>query len=393
MSRVFFVFTNVFLLSFTLVLSGCKPAGEQVIRVGGIWDLSGPTSDVAIPYSEGERDYIAYVNKQGGINGRKVKIFYEDYAYNITLAREVYDRLVREHRVIAILGWGTGDSLALRPRVAADKIPFFSCSYAEGLASIKEAPYNFLIGVTYSDQMRIILQYILDNWKNADRKPRVAFFYNDTAFGRSPVPAGRDYAKRHGIVVATEQIVALSALDATGQLKVIKESGGVDYIIINETAGATATIVRDARRLGITLPIFTLNWGVDETVAALTGRYSEGLLGAGLFAAPQEKVAGIAEIFSAVRSLGRDTRRINFRYVQGWVTAKILLAGIEKAGPNPTGEKIRKALETMGPQATGGVTGPVIFGPRNHAGASRMKIYQIRNGRWEPVTEYIEVRP
>jgi len=388
----FFSFANMLLFCFIIFLAGCRPAGQQAIRIGGLWDLSGSTSDVAGPYAEGERDYIDYVNAQGGINGRKIELFYEDYAYNVVRAQTVYERLVNKHRVVAILGWGTGDSLALRSRVAVDRIPFFSCSYAEGLDSIKEAPYNFLVGVTYSKQMEIVLEYILKNWKNASRKPRVAFFYNDTAFGRSPIATGRAYAAKQGITIASEQIVALSALDSQTQLKAMQDAGGADFIIINETAVATATIVRDARQLGINVPIFVLNWGVDEMVLALTGKAGEGLIGTGLFAFPSEKVPGVEEIFDAVRFLGKDTRRINVRYIQGWITAKVLLAGVEKAGPNPTGAKIRKALETMGPYDTGGITGTIVFSATSHAGADKLKLYKINNKRWEPISGYIEVK-
>lgn len=52
-----------------------------------------------------------------------------------------------------------------------------SASYSEELTIIETAPYNFLIGVTYSDQMRVALRYILDSWTDTPRLPRVAFIY------------------------------------------------------------------------------------------------------------------------------------------------------------------------------------------------------------------------
>ena len=135
------------ILVLLLSLAGC---GGQVetIRIGGIFDLTGPTSDVGVPYADGVRDYIDYVNAQGGINGRPVELIYEDYAYEVPRSLDLYERLVEEENVLAILGWGTGDTEALREHIARDQIPLMSASYAESLTIIKEAPYNFLIGVT-----------------------------------------------------------------------------------------------------------------------------------------------------------------------------------------------------------------------------------------------------
>lgn len=373
-------------------LAGCKPAAPQTIKIGGIFDLTGATSDVGIPYADGIRDYVAYVNGRGGVNGKQVELIYEDYAYNVPRAEELYGRLVKEHHVIAILGWGTGDTEALRPKIAADKVPLMSASYSENLADIGQAPYNFLIGVTYSDQMRIALRYITEHWTDASRKPRVAFFYNDTAFGKSPIQAGRDYAAVHGIEVVPDQIVALAAQDATAQLQAASDAGA-DYGIIQETANATATIIRGARQLNLKLQLIALNWGTDEKVLALAGKSGEGLLGTSPFAFSYEDVTGMTEMRAAVQSMGKDASSLNLRYVQGWTTARVLLAGIEKAGQNPTGESVRRALETFAAYDTGGITAPLTFSPTRHKGALMLKIYQAKNGRWEPVTDYIEATP
>jgi len=377
----------------------CQPAASNTIKIGGIFDLTGPTSDVGISYADGIRDHIDYVNKQGGINGKQIELIYEDYAYNVSRAEELYGRLVKEHRVIAIAGWGTGDTEALRSRVASDKIPFMSASYSENLADMTQAPYNFLIGVTYSDQMRIALRYIADTWTDTSRKPRVALIYNDTAFGRSPIKDGVAYAEAHGIELVRPVpgedgvIVDLAAQDATAQLQSIVDAGGADYAIIQETANATSTILRSARQLDLATKFIALNWGTDEKVIALTGQAAEDLLGTSPFAFPYEDVTGLADMRTALKSLGKDDSSLNIRYIQGWTTAHVLLAGVEKAGPNPSGTSVRAALETLTNFDTGGITAPLTFNANSHKGALALKIYQVKNKRWEPITDYIEAIP
>ena len=203
----------IIVVALMVCLNGCGPRIPDVIRVGGIFDLTGATNEVGIPYADGVCDYVQYINQQGGINGRQIELIDEDYGYNIERGKELYVRLVEEEDVLIIMGWGTGDTEVLRPLIAADEIPFMSASYSEELTVIETAPYNFLIGVTYSDQMRIALRYILDNWTDTSRPPRVTFIYNDAPFGLSPIQDGRDYAAAHSVEIVDEQIISLSAID------------------------------------------------------------------------------------------------------------------------------------------------------------------------------------
>ncbi|MDH4135121.1 MAG: ABC transporter substrate-binding protein, partial [Anaerolineae bacterium] len=67
-------------------LSGCGPPTPDVVLVGGIFDLTGATNEVGIPYANGVRDYMQRINELGGINGRQIELIDEDYGYNIERA-------------------------------------------------------------------------------------------------------------------------------------------------------------------------------------------------------------------------------------------------------------------------------------------------------------------
>ena len=120
----------------------------------------------------------------------------KDYAYEIPQAQKIYQELRDKEKVSAVLGWGTGDTEALRQQVASDKLPFMSASYSENLKSLEESPYNFLAAASYSDQGRSVLKWIKDNHKGSD--PTVALLYNDTAFGRSPIEDIKAYGAEIG---------------------------------------------------------------------------------------------------------------------------------------------------------------------------------------------------
>src|SRR5262245_728180 len=136
-----------------LALSACsKPAPREELLIGILADLTGPTADVSRPYNEGMLAYIDQLNAQGGIQQRPLRALNDNYAYKIPAAEEKYKKYV-ESQVVAVQGWGTGDSEALRRKVAGDQLPFMSASYAEVLTDPQQSPYNFVVAATYSDQM------------------------------------------------------------------------------------------------------------------------------------------------------------------------------------------------------------------------------------------------
>src|SRR5690606_24307334 len=144
-------------------------------------------------------------------------------------------------KAVAILGWGTGDTEALRQQVAADKLPFISASYSENLKNINESPYNFLTAASYSDQGRAIVKWILENHEGDDA-PTLALLYNDTAFGRSAIEDIKEFAKEVGVKVVDEQVIDVQATEAQSQLLNMNQKNP-DYAIIQQTWAATSTIL------------------------------------------------------------------------------------------------------------------------------------------------------
>jgi branched-chain amino acid transport system substrate-binding protein len=382
-------FVPVLIVLVTIAISaGCdKKRSVQEIKVGAIFDLSGATYEISVPYADGIRRYVDYINEKGGINGRKVKLIDMDYAYLVPRAKVAYEKLIQE-KVHVILGWGTGDTEYLRPRIAEDRIPFMSASYSSKLAIMDEAPYNFLIGVTYSDQMQIVLKFILDQWKDPSRKPRVAFIYSDTEFGKSPIPDGRAYAASMGIEVVIEEIVSLDAREAKEQLLRIKRKKA-DFAILQETTWAASVILKDAKKMKLDTKFIGLNWCADEKLIALAGEASEGFIGAIPFEFTDPAIPGIVKFMDYNRRKGIDIEGYILRNIQGWATAEVMLEGVRRAGDDLSGPGIQRALEEMRNYSTGGITAPVTFTTTDHRGCKQLKLGEVKNGRWQVITGYL----
>ncbi|MGH2555046.1 MAG: ABC transporter substrate-binding protein, partial [Actinomycetota bacterium] len=57
---------------------GEADGGGEPITIGGLFDLTGATSDVGVPYSEGVRGYVEWRNANGGVADRSINLVWED---------------------------------------------------------------------------------------------------------------------------------------------------------------------------------------------------------------------------------------------------------------------------------------------------------------------------
>lgn len=141
-------------------------AFAQEVKLGALQDTTGATSDVGKDEAMGVREAVQYYNDQGGINGKKIRLFQYDYGYRVPEAITTYKRFRDYDKVVMVLGWGTGDTESLSPTINADKMPYLSSSFSGHLCDPKKTPYNFVYGVDYSTNARGAITYWFEEvWK------------------------------------------------------------------------------------------------------------------------------------------------------------------------------------------------------------------------------------
>jgi len=385
------------LVVFALVLAACGGGGgsEGPIKIGALFDLTGPTADVGTPYANGEKGFVEWLNANGGINGRQVELVGQDYAYKVDQAEQLYSQYVNQDKVVAFLGWGTGDTEALRGKIAQDKIPFMSASYSINLAKIDEAPYNFLVGTTYSDQMVIALKWVMEDAQKKGVEPKVVVFHHDSPFGKSPVPDGQKFADENGFAY-TNIAMPKGATDLTPQLTQAQDFG-VNYVVIQNVSSGAALLLKNANNLGMTdnVQFICLNWCADELFIKLAEGAGEGVLGVMPFTS-DFSVPGAQDPKKFLESKGDSLDNQGLHYVQGWWTAATMVEGIKRTldakKDISNGANIKATLEALKNFSTGDVTAPISFSPQDHRGNDKAKIHQVQGGKWVPITDYLQSR-
>ena len=354
-------------------------AEPSEITVGGIFDISGPTGAVGKDYAAGGVDAAAYINANGGVDGIPIKLIPNDYAYQIPQAVSLYKKYLSVDKVFVIQGWGTGDTNALKPLINRDKVVFMSASYDGNLTDPSKTPYNFFIGSSYSDHVRMAMRYAKENGGT-----KVCFIYPDHPYGKNPIPAGKDYAKKMGLQIGPDISVGLRATDATSQLLQMKEFDP-EFAWVGGTTPSTAVIIKDAAKLGLKTKFLINTWGIDETLPKLAGEAAEGRSFG--FVVVRPFGYDIPETAKIKTITGDKTYTLH--YNKCWASMMTMLEGLKraKAAGNLTGPGLKAALESLRDFETGGITPPLTFTSEDHRPTTQCGLYTIKDGKLVLVTD------
>jgi branched-chain amino acid transport system substrate-binding protein len=176
---------------------GVGPAvADHVIKIGGQCDRTGPTKNVGVELCPGLSDYIALVNKKGGVAGHKLEYTEIEHGYTVDRGVEAYERLKRDGAV-ATLDYGTPIVYALTPRHMDDKIPGITPGFGRADSTDGTVwPYIFPMAATYWSQAGAAMKYIKD--QGAKKGTKIAHLYYDNPAGREGIPIVETIAKKEG---------------------------------------------------------------------------------------------------------------------------------------------------------------------------------------------------
>jgi branched-chain amino acid transport system substrate-binding protein len=388
------------LLVAALILSACGGGDEEEgeIHIGALYDQTGPTSDVGTDYALGVQEAIEYINDTGGINGKKIVLHGYDYGYDRSKAATLYAQMKDQDDVIAILGWGTGDTEALRASVADDQMPYVSASYSAHLTDPSVARYNFFNSSDYSSNARAALTAWYDEiWmkdarfqarRDAGEKPRLINFYAlEHPYANAPIQALKEHAAMLGFEIGPDQNVGLGDSEAATQVLAAKDFAPDVAWHGNTTASAFAT-VRDAVDNDLGADWIINNWGFDENLVDLLGAKAEAVNVAGV--APcafyGEDVAMMDKVKEYAEKMHPDAPKRLVRTIQAWGNVMLLAEALKQAdeADDLSGEGIlTKGFETMQGFDVGLGFAPVTYTSSDHRGAHSPRVYVIRDGGFE----------
>src|SRR5882724_7059851 len=231
------------------------------IVVGYYGDLTGRTSNFGVSTKNGAMMAADEINKAGGINGRQIQILSEDDEGRPEKAATVVTKLIDQDRVIALVGEvASGNTLAAAPKAQAAKVPMISPS-STNPAVTQVGDYIFRVCFIDPFQGEVMAKFAANTLKA--KKAAIMLDFN------SPYSRGlteffeSSFTKLDGEIVVKQSYQQGDA-DYRGQLSLIK-AANPDVIYIPGYYGDVAIIARQARQLGLTVPLLGADgWDAPE---------------------------------------------------------------------------------------------------------------------------------
>jgi branched-chain amino acid transport system substrate-binding protein len=153
---------------------------------------------------------------------------------------------------------------------------------------------------------------------------------------------------------------------------------------------ATATILKDARKLGLKNKFIGLNWAFSEKLIEMAGDAADGFMAPMPFAFWTEtKIPGVQFMRKVHKEITGNDNPQPVNYTQGFIGAYLLVEALKKAGNDLTGENLKKVLETNKFDMMG-LSADIAYKPELRKPNLSAKMYIIKKGKVEPLTGYLK---
>ncbi len=255
----------------TLVVLGCG-GDDDAYRIGVMESVTGAGETYGTVANQAKQMAADEINAAGGIDGRRLELVVEDSQCNAQSAITAYHKLTDVEGVKIILGTScSGAMLGAAPLAEADGVILFS-----GLASSPDIAKagDYIFRTQISDlEVGIATGNVL--WADGVRTLATITETTDYAEGvrRNSVA---QFKKRGGTVVAAERFGSEST-DFRSQLTKLFSANPDALHIAPQSEFSAGTIVKQARELGYTGPIYAETIAVGTTALEVAGAAADGM--------------------------------------------------------------------------------------------------------------------
>jgi branched-chain amino acid transport system substrate-binding protein len=237
-----------------LAACGGSPAPAQggTVTIGLFVSTSGNGAVYGVDQQNGANLAVTTINGSGGIQGRKITVYAKDTAYDKTQAQSVMSDFVSKNEMLAAIGpTSSAEAFAADPMAAAVKMPIIAISNnASGVPQI--SPFVHRITVPEDKLQPGVAAQVVKLLKV--KKAAMLYAQNDP-FATTAFKGFQGQLQKDGVTIT--EIVPYDSDKTvlfTPQLQRIKDQNP-DILFVAVKANDAALILRQARQVGITVPV------------------------------------------------------------------------------------------------------------------------------------------
>jgi branched-chain amino acid transport system substrate-binding protein len=358
------------------------PAAKEPIKVGALLAVTGPASFLGAPEARTLEMLVQELNAKGGVAGHPVELVVKDTGGSPEKAVSFAKQLIEEDKVFAILGPSTsGETMAIKAIAEEGRTLLLSMAAAEVIVN-PVAPHVFKVAPKDSFAAEVIFRRMQKMGIT-----RIGLLSSNTGFGKAGKEQVERLAPAFGIQIAVSEVYDKGATDLTAEVTKLK-AAGVQAILNWSTEPAQSIVIKNARQMGLEVPIFQSHGFANVQYAKAAGAAAEGVI----FPASRMVVAELLPAGHVQKGVVDGYRKAyEARYKEdvstfgghAWDALMILARAVELAGADRA--KARDAVENL--KGFVGTAGVFSFSPTDHNGLTieAFELLTVKNGRFVPL--------
>jgi branched-chain amino acid transport system substrate-binding protein len=334
-------------LALLAVLALQSPAGAQgvtndEILLGQTTALTGPLAELGQDTSNGSKAYFDYINAKGGVHGRKIRLITLDDGYNPEKAVANVKQLIAKDQVLSLFGViGTPANVAIMPIIKEAGIPNFGP--ASGSDAVR-TPFNRLVfhtGPSYADEIDKIVEHLI-----VRGIAKIGVVYQNNAFGKEGLTNLERIVKERNLKLSGAASIESSGADADKASEMLLQTAPQAILMI--TAGkASFDFIKSYNKRAVGMQYFALSVMASQAAIKALGGDGVGVVVSQSSPFPFSATSGIVQEYQQVmKTMG--IKNWSFASIGGFISAKIFVEGLKRAGRNLTRERLIDTLENMG---------------------------------------------
>lgn len=364
------VFLAVVLLALLIVPSGCKKDDPQAkeIKMGALFPLTGEVASYGLKSKRGIELAVEELNAAGGLLGKSVQVNFQDDRNDKKEAVSIMTKFATIDKVPVVFGSaGSSVSLAIAPLANRHNVVLVSPISSSSQLSTEGGSYFFR--TVPADDLQA---EVLANWVVKSGPKQVAVVYTNNSWGKPLAEGFQTRFEAAGGKVLSSDGVVESSTDFRTIVTKLKGLTGLDAVVSPTYPKEGAAFVRQAKELGLSVPLFGGdNWGSPEFLT-IAGQAAEGVF----YTAPSESKSPEYAAFA---------KRYKEKYGEdpdvfggySYDAASAVFKAIKAAGSTDA-QKIRDAMRSI---SFVGVSGDIAFRPNGDLKSEAFARKTIKNGQ------------
>lgn len=306
--------------------TGSNDQTDGPIKVGSIYDLSGPIGVIGQAKADATALAIKDINDKGGVLGRQLELISYDSQSDNAKYTQYANKLVLQDKVSVVdAGVTSASREAIRPITDRSKTPFFYGNLYEGGACAKGL---FATGSVPSQQLAQLVPYAAKNFGK-----KFTILAADYNFGHDEALWAEKYIKENGGEVVRKEYLPLDQNDFGSSLNNL-QADKPDVVVSLLVGGDQMSFYKQFAAAGLSesMKIITPVFGDGQEQIAVGGAATKGVVIAYSYLQEIESPANDSFVKLWHSEYGENYPYITPSAVAAWNDWHLWALAVEKAG-------------------------------------------------------------